>query len=196
MESIPLIEKEINTYKIKIYPDNDPQNPRKERDNLSHIVCFHKKYTLGDKQSKYISGNYDNWSSMEKEIKNQENVLMILPLYLYDHSDITISLIPWGCHWDGGQVGFIYVTKGDVFREFKVKRITKKIRDKVSDILKSEVKIYNRYLTGDIYGYVIEDSSGNVIDSCWGYFEDPQHIIEEMEKEIINNYDYQLPLGV
>ncbi len=26
--------------------------------------------------------------------------------------------------------------------------------------------------------------------------EDPQHIIEEMEKEIINNYDYQLQLGI
>ena len=41
---------------------------------------------------------------------------VILPLYLYDHSGITISTRPFSCPWDSGQVGWIYASK-DTFRE-------------------------------------------------------------------------------
>lgn len=41
---------------------------------------------------------------------------VILPLYLYDHSGITISTVPFSCPWDSGQVGWIYAPK-DTFRK-------------------------------------------------------------------------------
>ena len=41
---------------------------------------------------------------------------VILPLYLYDHSGITISTGPFSCPWDSGQVGWIYAPK-DTFRK-------------------------------------------------------------------------------
>ena len=40
---------------------------------------------------------------------------VILPLYLYDHSGITISTGPFSCPWDSGQVGWIKAPK-DTFR--------------------------------------------------------------------------------
>ena len=36
--------------------------------------------------------------------------------------------------------------------------------------MEQEVKTYDQYLTGDVWGYIIEDDSGEVLDSCWGFF--------------------------
>ena len=63
-------------------------------------------------------------------------------------------------------------------KEFGVKRITKEIIEKVTNILEGEVKTYDQYLTGDVYGYkvfkVSECSLGHEhkeeVDSCWGFY--------------------------
>lgn len=99
---------------------------------------------------------------------------IMLPLYLYDHSGITISTGPFSCPWDSGQIGYIYVAIKDVLKEFNRKIMSKKLRQKVIDILESEVKVYDQYLTGEIYGYTIEPTDKNkeinCDDSCWGFF--------------------------
>jgi hypothetical protein len=82
----------------------------------------------------------------------------ILPLYLYDHSGITISTKPFGCPWDSGQVGFIFAD-----------RECKEYDDMLAG-LTAEVETYDSYLTGDVYGYTIEDQDGNVVHSCWGFY--------------------------
>lgn len=189
-----IAEKEINTYKIKIFIDNNPENPRTEWDNLGHMVCFHKSYTLGDKENNYSSSDYSSWEDMEKDIIKQEKVVVILPLYLYDHSGITISTTPFSCPWDSGQVGFIYVTRKDILKEFSCKKITKDLKNRAVKILESEVECYDMYLRGDVYGYIIEDEQGNNIESCWGFYDTPENIIAECEKNINKNYDYQLSL--
>jgi hypothetical protein len=33
----------------KIYVDDDPENPREHYDHLGKMVCFHRRYDLGDK---------------------------------------------------------------------------------------------------------------------------------------------------
>ena len=192
----PIAEKELNTYKIKIYQDNNPMNPRQEWENFGNMICFHRRYKkLGDEDNYYNSSDYSDWDDMEKAIIKQEKAVIILPLYLYDHSGITMSTTPFTCSWDSGQIGFIYVTKADILKEFKCKKITKQLKDRMTEILQSEVKIYDKYLTGEVYGYVIEDVRGKVVDSCWGFFEDPKNIIIECEN-IVSQYDYQLQLGV
>jgi len=42
----------------------------------------------------------------------------IQSLYLYDHSGITMSTSPFSCPWDSGQVGFAYVDRATVEREW------------------------------------------------------------------------------
>jgi hypothetical protein len=32
------------------------------------------------------------------------------------------------------------------------------------------VQRYDQYLTGDVWGYVIEDSARNELESCWGFY--------------------------
>jgi hypothetical protein len=170
------LEKRIENYLIEVIQDESPESPR-EWDNLGTMICFHGRYNLGDKHD-YRSGDYSGWDEQRKDIEKKENVCVILPLYLYDHSGITISTSSFSCNWDSGQIGWIVVSKENVRKEFGVKRITKEIIEKVTNILEGEVETYDQYLTGDVYGYRISKVTKcefghehkEEVDSCWGYY--------------------------
>lgn len=150
--------------KLKIEQDEDPQNPRTEWDNIGKMVCFHKQYCLGDKTD-LMSGDFNGWDELEEHLKQEHGLFVSLPLYLYDHSGITISTEPFSCPWDSGRVGLIYATEEDL-KEFP----GPDAKEKLLDCLRSEVKVYDQYLTGDVHGWVIEDDDGEEVDSCWGYY--------------------------
>ena len=57
----------------------------------------------------------------------------------------------FSCPWDSGQVGWVFVSKKKVREEYGVKRITESLVEKVTEILKGEVKTYDMYLTGELY---------------------------------------------
>jgi len=38
--------------------------------------------------------------------------------------------------------------------------------------IKEEVKTYDAYLTGKVFGYVVEGKDGEALDSSWGYVGD------------------------
>jgi len=154
--------------KLKIVRDPDPESPR-EWDNLGTMVCWHDRYKLGDEQPK---GSPQGWREELTE------PVIILPLYLYDHSGITMSTGAFSCPWDSGQVGYIYITLEDVRKEYKVKRVSPQLRKRVEGYLRNEVETYDMYLRGDVWGYQTEELCGecgqekDVVDSCWGFFGD------------------------
>lgn len=156
-------------YEIEIIHDEFPQNPRIEWDNLGTMVCFHGRYTLGDIGHGYRSSDFNSWDELKKQIVKDRNPAVILPIYMYDHGGITISTSPFSCHWDSGQIGFIYISKEKVRKEANVKKINKELLSYTIERLKSEVEIYDNYLTGSCYGYEIT-KDGETIDSCWGYY--------------------------
>jgi len=160
-------------YIVRTYPDQSPESPR-EWDCITRMICFHNRYNLGDKTN-YKSSDFDSWNEMKEQIESDYKVLMIKPLYLYDHSGITISTSSFSCQWDSGQVGWVFID------EKTYKSICGEVEytdEKLECIIKSEVSNYDQYLTGDVYGYKIfkvetcdkgcehEDE----LDSCWGYY--------------------------
>jgi len=178
---------EYKGYNIEIDNDDDITSPRIDCDNLGTMVCFHRNYNLGDKGHDYRSGNYNSWDELQSAIVKDHTPAVILPLYLYDHSGITMNTTGFHCPWDSGQVGFIYVSKAKVREEYSTKRITKKILETVIKVLVSEVETYDQYLRGEIYSYVIEDSDEEVIDSCCGFYGDyEEHCLPEAK----NSVDY------
>ena len=97
-----------------------------------------------------------------------------LPVYMYEHSGITISTGGFSCPWDSGQLGFIYVSKEKVRKEYGWKNITKQRYDKIVTYLSGEIKTYDQYLTGDVWAFQIgnynEYGEFNCIDSCYGFY--------------------------
>ena len=181
----PTTTKEIGKYRIKIFQDEAIESPR-EDDNLGTMICFHSRYNLGDKHN-------HSREEAQKLLKGKD-ICVSLHLYLYDHSGITMNTTGFSCGWDSGQVGFIYVTKQKVREEYNVKRITKNILEKVTNVLQGEVKTYDQYLTGDVYRYEIVEitkcDKGHEheedLDSCGGYYGD-EICLQEAEG-IVNHY--------
>jgi hypothetical protein len=109
---------------------------------------------------------------------------VILPLYLYDHSGITISTGSFSCPWDSGLVGVIVCDNDTIEKEWAGDR------DRAEKCLQAEVEVYDQYLTGDVWGFIAEerdvdenadpdeldDNEGwEVTDSCWGFYgSDPE----------------------
>ncbi len=188
MQSIEQIELDGGLLGL-IYIDENAENPREMWDNLGTMCCFHKRYDLGDKKEIVAnSDNYDGWDSVERAIKRAAGDCIILPVYLLDHSGITISTRDFRDSWDSGQVGFIYVSKEKIRKEYGWKNITTKRKERIENYLRSEVETYDMYITGQVYGYVIE-AGEECLDSCWGHYgldycieqmkESAKHFIEE-----------------
>jgi hypothetical protein len=163
-----------NGYKITIEQDYDPQNPR-DGDNLFIMACFHKRYDLGDENHGIDHQDFDSWDEMEDYIRRRQGAVLIKPLFMYDHSmlDIATEVKPywWHYRWDGGQVGFIYTTHKRVKEFLGWKRVTRARLAKLYSYLEGEVDEYARYLRGEVYGFMVEDPSGYLVDSCYGFYD-------------------------
>jgi hypothetical protein len=158
----------LNNKTVEIYLDEDPQNPR-ENDNADTMVCFHGRYNLGDKHN-YRSSDFSGWDAIEKQIIEDHNPVAIFPLYMLDHSGLTLSTSAFSCPWDSGQIGFVFISREVALKENHSKRVTNKIKEWAERYIKASVEEYDQYLRGDVYGYVIKDEEGNQEDSCWGFF--------------------------
>ena len=53
----------------------------------------------------------------------------------------------------------------------------------------SLLKQYRQWANGDVWGYIIEDSSGDEIDSCWGFYGDEYCL--QAAKESADHYEGQ-----
>ena len=180
-------------YTVTIEPEEYPTNPR-DCDNLGTMSCSHSRYILGDEQIDDAIDWLQSMIDMSEESLERlaykhkvpiysETILdllydrmdedyIIMSLYLYDHSGITMSTTPFACGFDSGRVGFIWISLEQVRQDYGVQRISKKLRAKVIDILKSEVETYDMYLRGDVYRYTFTDPSGSELDSCGGFYGD------------------------
>ena len=143
-------------FTTKITPSNHVENPRESFDCSGKMFCFHKKYDLGDKHDKK-NEDFAGWNDMRAALEKEFDV--VIPLYLLDHSGLTMSTTPFSCNFDSGQVGFICATATEK------SELTKQT-------LLSEVKIYSMYLEGDVWDVSILDENQNVVESLcevYGY---------------------------
>lgn len=159
-----------NGFTIELHYDPEPMNPREECANLGTMFCQHNRYNLGD-------GN--------AELPSEDDI--VLPLYLYDHSGLTMNTTGFHCPWDSGQVGYIYATKDAVRAEYGVKRISRQLIEHVLNVLRGEVECYDKYLRGEAYGYTVTDADDNEVDSCWG-FDD----LDYCREQAVSYVDYNL----
>ena len=172
MSDYTLEEFDSNGFTVEIWQDvhyGDLDSP-KDWDNLGTMICSHHKYTLGDEQFK--ASDYSSWDDVEKQLLiDNPDVLFWRPLFLYDHSGISMSSTPYACGWDSGQVGFIYLTHKNA-EQFNT-------TEEMAKCLIQEVETYSAWLEGDVVGFTVTDSEGNVVDSCGGFIGDYEYCKHE-----------------
>lgn len=148
-------------YEILIEQDDNPINPRMENANLGIMLCKHRRYNLGDD----VNANKDEVLNM---LAGKIKDVVVLPLYLLDHSGITMNTTGFSCPWDSGMVGCIYADYNKIRSWYGVKKVTKNLIEKVKDMFRSEVKAYDDYISGNVYCYTILKDNEEM-DSCGGY---------------------------
>lgn len=157
---------EVNGYTVELHFDHDPLNPR-EWDNLGIMLCGHPSYELGDEQ--VDTSRFSSWSEINEWLHQERGALVSLPLRLYDHSGLSMSTnmdYPYNDRWDSMTVGFIYTTK----ERCDYIGVTNQSPEHLKKLLRDEVDIYNDYLTGQVFGFVIKDAWDEVRESIWGYY--------------------------
>lgn len=208
-------------YKAIVEQEPDPENPRKAFDNLGTMVCFHRKYDLGDEMPKSVGEwladllyeldlEYSDpekpfravtpamqewvasvpvhgysWDDFEYDLRLEDREaidealarieasgkIIMLPLYLLDHSGLSIRTSSFGDPWDSGKVGVIYVLTSHAREEFGWKRISEPRRQQIEDILRGEVAEYDAYLRGDCWMWTAIDGEGQVVDGYGGFYD-------------------------
>ena len=166
---------EVNGKTVRIYHDTEAESPRND-DNLGVMLCWHRRVLLGDEQISPKDFGED-LGEVSGKIREERGAVLVLPIYIYEHGQITITaresvyaMYP-DKEWDAGQVGFIYAEEAAILKEYSIESITEEMLEKVREVLEGEVAVYDQYLMGDVWGYVIEGEEGDDPgDSCWGFF--------------------------
>jgi hypothetical protein len=189
-------------------------NEQPSRDPLEHMLylcCEHDSEGAARAERAIEAypypNNHEEWRAFDQYHRDIVTTLfdkhfVWLPLYLYDHGGITMSTGRFSCPWDSGQVGFIYVSKEKVRKEYGWKYVTTKRAEQVARYLTGEVETYAQYLEGRVYGFITEIFNPTTDkweegDSCWGFYgQDYEGIAEssgfsvEEVKDAFNNVEY------
>lgn len=209
---------EDGNYRARIvYDDNGDAfpSPRSDYDHAGVMWASHRDYWLGDRDYKgeltgpaadldvfiremeeFHAGG-DLIRAVLKHLQRHYGTTVVLPLYLYEHSGISISaganLLDGGgvntrTHnpfdpggWDTSFVGLIFNRPHD--NEWGPTAMTE-------EAMQDEVREYNDYLTGQVYGVIIEErvtrtvetrrmdgairstvegEGWDEVEACWGY---------------------------
>ena len=193
---------EYKGYKIRILIDDDPESPNEWGDDSTFLVYDHRQFMV--KRDGFEPR--DIW-----EYFNGEDASMgflyedyyIFPVEAYIHSGVKLSLYEADltCRFDSSVTGFVLV-KSKIESMAGIKFITESMAKKRAESL---LEIWNQYLSGEIYGFIIEkpnviysitkkkfdrlvfendlanlesefdvDHIWEEIDSCWGFYGDPE----------------------
>ena len=117
----------------------------------------------------------DTWKYADEKIteivnKVLEKHVIILPLFLYDHGNLTLRSGSFGDFWNEHADGFVFITKEHARREWGWKTLTKSRIKRIEGCLEADAEVYDQYISGEVFRFVVEDLDGEHVDSCWGFY--------------------------
>ena len=166
------------TYKnhsITIEYDSDSENPR-AWDAADTLAVYHRNYDFGDKKL------FNDPEDLQAWLIDQGAAVHWLPVYMYEHGGVTISASPFGCRFDSGQIGVIYISAETAKKEG--------INDPIA-YMKGSIADLDTWLRGEVYMYRIENDEGDFLDACGSYFGEDYCISEA--KALVDFYDSKIP---
>lgn len=162
-----LLTKSLNGRTVKIFQDSDPESPR-TWSVFGKIAVTQNRHFQAD----------ECLDRVDLQAIAENDLIVSIPVYAYVHSGVmmraTESGNPFSCPWDSGQCGLVYAELDTIKKEFGSDDA--EAIQKAKALLINEVETFSQYLNGEVYGYVIEDAEGNEIDSCWGFYGDPDEL--------------------
>ena len=116
---------------------------------LKHLI-EEEGYEPEDAQEEADAGHVSGW--------------VVLSLQAYIHGGVHLSLGSFGCPWDSGQVGWVFVKEEHGWGEIDGKPVT---HEQIAEWLVEE---WNQCLSGDVWVVDIENGDGEILDSYGGVY--------------------------
>ena len=162
-----------HNYTLRIIQDSNPESSR-EWDNLGSFYTTKNNGYIKREISIYDyeqDEEFDFGSDVDSDTERLSKLGYIaIPVSVYDHSSWTVFTgVANG--WDSGCIGFYVVSREKIREDFGCKRISKKLLERVKNILEDEIKTFDRYIQGEVWGFEIT-KDGEHLDSCWGFYEE------------------------
>jgi hypothetical protein len=175
-----LIEEQYKGHKYIVDYDECRMNPRDEFENLGTIYANRRDFNFDNAIIPDLveQGLLTNESHPKATRKFKRDYICRL-VYYYEHGGVALSLRSFGCPFDSGVFGWIAVPKSKVRQEYGCKRVTRKIEERVVEVLKCEIEELQAYINGDVYVWCVDNE-----DACGGYL-DP-HEAEDEAKALID----------
>lgn len=199
---------------VGVEEDTEFADPRDMECNLGTMVCWHPGYVLGDFQvtnedgrgayggrhgsgrdTRFHRDDFKSIRHLARYLSLCEGAVVVLPLYLLDHSGLFMSAgsntvgrgdtasggrdefgNPRG--WDTTLCGVIFTTRERVAElcgegeDGAVYCPSDWQGDPVAWVAKNladEIDVYDQWLRGEVYWYSVETADGDVLDSCGGF---------------------------
>lgn len=157
-----IINYKLDDWKIEIWHDDCADSPR-EWDNLGEFCIYSNRNFQNESE---FNPDDDDFS-----FKSLKNEYVMLPVSVYDHSGVSIYIGAPCDRWDSCCIGYYICSKDKIRSEYGVKRITKKLVEKVKRRMESEVETFNAWVNGYVYGFTLVHN-GEEEDSMGGFFDD------------------------
>ena len=173
-------QKRIGNFELVIKRDDDAPSPR-DGDNVGQFWAdnMHRRYNFHEEgaddvlarikaaEISYLGtkADTDSWDDQDwirylmSVSEGRKHVYAIVPVYMYEHSGISLSCSPFSCGWDSGMIGFMICD-----REHADMILGEWDYDKVVQAIVAEVKSLNEYY---VYGgYMYEVIEYKKCDCC------------------------------
>lgn len=184
----------VNKPMLEIYHDNDSESPR-QWTNLGYFITVDKNQNSPDKEPilesivKWTGEEADSLKNHIKAIEKEANavfvdekVIAIYPIVKYEHSNIYYSL--------GKKHGFDYSNNGFYIITDKTQKIVGTPKGKFEKVIQQELKEYNQWINGEVYGYIFYNESGES-DNYSGFYsldDIKSELPKEWEEEDLEQY--------
>jgi len=150
--------------RLEIYADESGMGgPDEDQDAGAFLVAGHRQFSVpfpGEKRGP-TADQVNAWTERGTHHR--------FPLEAYIHSGVVLAFSSEGNfpdrRWDvSNPVGFIFLCREEWPDE-----------DKARGYAAGMLKHWNDWLSGNVYGFMIEGKAdpGEDLDSCWGFFGDP-----------------------
>lgn len=162
-----LIEEQYKGHTYIVDYDECRMNPRDEFENLGTIYANRHDLnfdntTIPDLVKQGLLTN-ENRPKPTRKFKRDYICRLV---YYYEHGGVALSLHPFSCPFDSGVAAWIAVPKSKVRQEYGCKRVTRRIEERVVEVLKCEIEELQAYINGEVYVWCVDNE-----DACGGYLD-------------------------
>lgn len=141
--------------------------------HLGHFVCRHGKHERI---------HFPN----EKGIDYLSKQGVAVPVYMLDHSGISVRTQPFNDEWDSWQWGWLVTTDTEIRSWYGMSADAPINVDAVISQLVAQVTMVDKYFSGDVWGYQVFHEE-ELVDSLWGIIGEDN--AKELAKEAVTAAD-------